>query len=89
MITGEGANEDDVLDTQGSLESALSNHSSGSAAQNHTHGEDAKIICFIDNLLELVGSKCQFCQLQCKRSTRVVGCALEVNMLYSAGHSFT
>ena len=84
------------------LESSHSNHSSEGTTQNlifhnvlflciflgHTHVEDAKIICYIDRLLELAGSKCRICQLPCKRSTKVVGCALEVNMVCSAGHSF-
>ena len=51
------------------------------------HGEDAKICC-IDRLLELAGSKCHFCQMPCKRFTKVVGCALELNMVCSAGHSY-
>ena len=52
------------------------------------HGEDPKIICCIDRLLELAESKRQFCQMPCKRFTKVVGCALELNMVCSAGHSY-
>ena len=67
-----------------SVEPIQSNHSS-----EGTTGEDAKIICYIDRLLKLSGNKCRFCQMPCKRSIKVVGCAMEVNMECSAGHSFS
>jgi len=102
MITGEGVDEDNETDTPSgspSVEPAQTNHSSEGTTQNltfcnllfsvgHIHGVDAKVICYIDRLLELAGSKCRFCQMPCKRFTKVVGCALELNMVCSAGHSY-
>lgn len=53
------------------------------------YGKDAKILCYIDSLLELAGNKCWICQLWCKRSTtKVVRCAMEMNMVYSAEDFF-
>ena len=56
---------------------------------DHNHGIEPKIICYMDNLLELIGSQCRFCPLQCKISTRMVGCTLVVNMTCDAGHTFS
>ena len=56
---------------------------------NNTGCNTAKVICFVDKILELIGSKCRDCQLQCNVTTRMVGCTLEVRMECSDGHRFT
>ena len=56
---------------------------------DHDHGIEPKIMCFMDNLIELIGNQCRFCSLKCKVSTRVVGCTLVVNMLCNTGHTFS
>ena len=56
---------------------------------DHNHGVEPKIISYMDNLLELIGSQCRFCPIQYKTSTRIVGCTLVVNMTCDAGHTFS
>lgn len=46
-------------------------------------------MCFMDNLIELIGNQCRSCPLKCEVSTRVVGCTLVVNMVCNAGHTFS
>ena len=50
--------------------------------------KSTKVICFVDKILQLIGSKCRVCQLQCNVTTRIVGCTLEVKMECSYGHRF-
>ena len=47
------------------------------------------VLCYVERLLELTGSQCRSCPLQCTITTRVVGCALVMKMTCSAGHVFT
>ena len=49
MITGEGANEDNEMDTFSGVESSLFL----CMFLGHAHVEDAKIICYIDRLKDL------------------------------------
>ena len=44
---------------------------------------------YVERLLELTGSQCRSCPLQCTITTRVVECALVMKMKCSAGHVFT
>ena len=56
---------------------------------DNSHGVETIIMCYVDRLLELIGSQCKFCSLQCKVSARAVGCSLVVKMVCSIGHTFS
>ena len=55
----------------------------------NSHGVETIIMCYVDRLLELIGSQCKFCSLQSKVSARAVGCSLVVKMVCSRGHTFS
>ena len=55
----------------------------------YTECNGEKIICFVDQILLLVGNQCRTCSLPCTVSRKVVGCALSIKMLCAAGHKFT
>ena len=48
-----------------------------------------KVICFLDKLLQLIGSKCSVYQQPCTVTTRIEGSILEVKSKCSNGHKFT
>lgn len=50
--------------------------------------QEAKVICFVENILQLIGNQCKACPLQCKVTSKRVGCALVLKMECDAGHVF-
>ena len=54
----------------------------------HTY-TGCKVICYVEKILELLGSQCRECSLQCEVTSKKVGCALVLKMKCSAGHVFT
>ena len=56
---------------------------------DQSHGMETIVMCYVDKLLELIGSQCKFCPLQSKVSARAVGCSLVVKMVCSRGHTFS
>ena len=48
-----------------------------------------KVICLVDNILDLVGNQCKTCGIPCAVTKKVIGCALVIKMVCSAGHRFT
>jgi len=46
----------------------------------------AKIICYLDKLLELVGC---YCHLPCRVKKRLFSCAISISTTCEAGHVFS
>ena len=55
----------------------------------HLDYNGEKVICYVNEILHLVGNQCKTCSIPCTVTTKVVGCALSIKMVCNAGHKFT
>ena len=56
---------------------------------DHSHDRGSMVICYVEKVLELIGSQCRTCSCQCNVPARIVGCTLVVKVVCIRGLVFS